>query len=434
MAVALKLIINKILKIDNNNFFNSTIADGNIDPSFKVIFGLGFDIIDTSEPIYVTKFKFLKKNMNSFLVYLKLDERFFSYFNKIQRTYHTLNRFAFNYKVKKAPIVVKTDMMLNELEENDKNVLCIYQNNSRYLFKLYDLLKIINMSLIHSQEFFSQPLCIKNPYNNLPFGKNILYYIHYFLTEKTKITSKISHTDLFLKFHSCNFNLTTFLNNYEYLLREKTIFNYVKNSLADILYKDIIEMLKNFNNNKTRKNIISINENFPKNKIIQVFTPYLGLYFNSKYLLIPILKYKATNDLEYKLAKFQKFNPLFGRLKIIYSEKIYRDGKRRKFKVKEEYNEKHINFNECDNNNFLKDHLTYRYIHYTHSENNRYSINNIFRYINFNEDTINNDEYNEDTMNDDEDEQDTMDDEDTMDNEDTMDDEDTMDEQDTTND
>jgi hypothetical protein len=162
--------------------------------------------------------------MNSFLVYLKLDERFFSYFNKIQRTYHTLNRFAFNYKVKKAPIVVKTDMMLNELEENDKNVLCIYQNNSRYLFKLYDLLKIINMSLIHSQEFFSQPLCIKNPYNNLPFGKNILYYIHYFLTEKTKITYKISHTDLFLKFHSCYYYLEVLVFHLFSNIRNETFF------------------------------------------------------------------------------------------------------------------------------------------------------------------------------------------------------------------
>jgi len=356
---ALKLIINKILKIENNNFFDYTNHDKNIHPSFRGIFGLGIDINDTSDPIYVKKFKFFKDNfLNGFLVYLKLEEDFISYFNKIQRTYHTLNRFVFNYKLKKAPIVVKTDMMLNEIEENDKNVVCIYQNNSRYLFKLYDLLKIINMSLIHSQEFFAQPLCIKNPYNNLPFEKNILYYIHYFLTEKTKITSKISHTDLFLKFHSCNFNLTTFLNNYEYLLREKTILNYAKNSLADILYKDIIEMLKNFNNNKTRKNIISINENFPKNKLIQIFTPYLGLYLNSKYLLIPRIKYNNFIYLENKLKNFQNFNTFFGRIKITNKINFCKNGQIHRIQFLEE-NDKHINFHDYDNNLFLKDHLKY---------------------------------------------------------------------------
>jgi len=232
-------IINKVLKIENNNFF--THDSSGVDPLIKVLFG--FNNIKKNNPFYKQKFIFFKKIINSFYIKDQREEDVINYFNKIQRTYNALNRFAFLYKFKKAKIIVNTDMILNEIKENDKNVICIYHENAKYLFKLFDLLKIINMSLIHSQNFFADPLCIKNPYNNLPFGKNILYYIHYFLTEKSRFFYKIKDTDLFLKFHSCQFNLTEFLNKYEYLLREKTIINYVKNTINDDLYKDIMNMI-----------------------------------------------------------------------------------------------------------------------------------------------------------------------------------------------
>ena len=81
-----------------------------------------------------------------------------------------------------------------------------------------DITLIINMSLIHSLNLFADPLCIKNPYNNLPFSKSILYYIYHFIIEKTNLSIKINYTELFFKFHRCNFCLTNFLNKYEYFL------------------------------------------------------------------------------------------------------------------------------------------------------------------------------------------------------------------------
>ena len=359
-------IINKILKIENNNFF--THDSSGIDPLIKVLFGS--NNIKKNNLLYKEKFVFLKKILHNFIIKGQREEEVINYFNKIQRTYNALNRFIFLYKFKKAKTIVNTDMILNEIKENDKNVICIYHENAKYLFKLFDLLKIINMSLIHSQNFFADPLCIKNPYNNLPFGKNILYYIHYFLTEKSSFCYKINDTDLFLKFHSCQFNLTEFLNIYEYLLREKTLINYVKNTINDDLYKDIMNMIRIFNTNKNEKNKILIDEKFPKNIIVKIFSPYLNIFLNSKYLLLPILKYKYAYELEKKLTKFQKFNPLFGRIKVTYKNKICRDGKIRKLKYKDEINESYINFNEYNNDTFLKDHLSYKYIEYENINNN----------------------------------------------------------------
>ena len=131
-----------------------------------------------------------------------------------------------------------------------------------------------------------------------------------------------------------------------------------------------MNMIKIFNTNKNEKNKILIDEKFPKNIIVKIFSPYLNIFLNSKYLLLPILKYKYAYELEKKLTKFQKFNPLFGRIKVTYKNKICRDGKIRKLKYKDEINESCINFNEYNNDTFLKDHLSYKYIEYENINNN----------------------------------------------------------------
>jgi hypothetical protein len=368
------LLVEKITNPLNNIFLKNPY---NIDstiviaffvyPNYKILNTNG-DINTNNLPEYKKKFIFLKESFEIFLIKgndTKKNE-FLDCFNKIQRLYHTLKRFIYKYKYKKSKLVVNTDMELNEIYETDKNVICIYQNNSRYLFKLFDLFKIINMALSNSYEFFAEPLCIKNPYNNIPFEKNILYYIHYFITEKTNIRFKLSQTELFLKFHSCHFNLTTFLNSYEYLLREYTINNHVKNSLTEIAYIETMIMLNCFNKNKPIANRINIDKNFPKNKLVNIFKPYLNLYNHGKYILVPHLKKKNLFELNIKLIRFQKFNPIFGRFKYLY-ERVINKGKIKMVKIGEEYNCKHINFEEDNTNNFLKDHLVYKYKNYTHN-------------------------------------------------------------------
>jgi hypothetical protein len=352
--------MNKILNINNNLFFCNDKSD-KIDPFMKSAFYFEFNKKlnehQMQMPIYKFKFIFLNNVLNSFMIKNSREEDILFYFYKIQKLYHALNKFAFLYKFKKAPLVVNTDMQLNEIKENDKNIMCIYQEKSKYLFKITDLLKIINMSLINSNNFFSEPLCIKNPYNNLPFNKSILYSIYYFIIEKTKLIFK-KDVELFLKFYYCNFNLVNFFNNYEHILREHSIINYLKNSFSDTLYNEILNMVTEFNYNKIKQDKIFIDNKFSKNKLIKIFMPYLLLYLNSKYLLVPTIKYNNFIYLEDKLKKFQKFNTFFGRIKINNKIKFCKDGKMRRIQTLEE-NDKHIKFNDYNDTLFLKDHLKY---------------------------------------------------------------------------
>ena len=74
--------------------------------------------------------------MNCFLHFSR--EEFIDYFCKIQKIYYAFSRLAFIYKYKKSTMSVTTDMGLNDIKMYDKNVLCIFHFNSRYLFNIND--------------------------------------------------------------------------------------------------------------------------------------------------------------------------------------------------------------------------------------------------------------------------------------------------------
>ena len=137
------------------------------------------------------KYKCFFELLNSFLIQNNKEDQtvFREIFFKIQRIYYVLNRFAYKYKFNKAKIIVNTDMCLNELTEGTTNVISIIQDKSKYLFNIRDLINIVETALTSSNNFFIQPKCVKNPYNNVPFGKSILYYIYFFLISNTKINN-----------------------------------------------------------------------------------------------------------------------------------------------------------------------------------------------------------------------------------------------------
>ena len=78
---------------------------------------------------YKCKHNVFKELLTNFLIVNSREEteNFKQMFYKIQRLYNILNRFVYNYKFKRAKIVVNSDMCLNELREGDKNVISIIQ-------------------------------------------------------------------------------------------------------------------------------------------------------------------------------------------------------------------------------------------------------------------------------------------------------------------
>ena len=314
-----KLIIKKIINTDINFFA----PDYKEDKTIKFYIKMSFILFEKNLNVE-NKFKNLFETVDGFLLTdKKKQEEFLNYFNKIQKTYNTLNRFVYNYKFKKTKIVVNTDMGLNELSETDKNVISIIDNKSKYLFHVNDLIKIINVSLTNSYLFFSEPKSIKNPYNNLPFNKSTLYNIYFHIRYKTDY-----YPELLFKFFKCNFNLTNFKNSNENLLREYTIENYVYKSPSNIIEVDIKQMITSFNLYCERvrvKNRILINEEFPTNKLVTIMKPYLFLYCKALYSFHPQIKKQYSDFFKLSMLRFNKFNPQFGRkrYKILYKTNKY---------------------------------------------------------------------------------------------------------------
>jgi len=356
MGSIYKLIIKNLLHTDNNIFSFNYDKNETVDERCKLFFNI---FLNLNQNIDIkNKFKFFYETINSIFLNDKKD-KFINYFCKVQKTYNVLNKFLYIIKFKKSKVVVNSDMGLNEININEKNIICIFQDDVKYLFNINDLINIINSSLTNNHLFFSEPLCVKNPYNNLPFSKSTLYNIYLFIKFKTHILPI-----LFFNFFYCDFNLECFKIKYEFLLRQYTIENYVYKSPSNILMKEINNMIKNFNSNCKKskmKNRILIDENFPSDKLIKIMRPYLLIYIHSLFSLLPYKKIEMKNMLKILLIRFNKFNPQFGRKKF----KILM-GNTKNFKTKiigkiVEFDDNYIPFNnvEKQNETFLKDHLGY---------------------------------------------------------------------------
>lgn len=302
------------------------------------------------------KYVWLQTIMTNIFLTKENREEIFTIFSFIQKTYLALLRFKFLLLFKKSKKIVENDLSLNPISEKDKDVLVIFQNNNKYLFHIRDLLHLINNCLGNSSNFFSQPIIVKNPYNNVIFTKSTLYNIYFFMRFKT-----MHFSELFHQFFVCNFHLSEFYDKNSYLLRNYAIEDYLKNTCAEYLINDIDDMINEFNQ-KFKFNKIVVDPDFPDNKYLEILKPYLKLYLITQYSLLYLDKINAKKQLDKKLLNFHYFNPNFGRkiVKINYplNNKI---GKFNKF---------HFIENEQDNQdkllcksrvetNFIDEHLPY---------------------------------------------------------------------------
>ena len=296
-----------------------------------------------------SKFSYLNDTMSNVFLTENQKDTYLNNFCKFQKTLTSLSRFAYIYKFNKSKTVVTLDLGLNTIDTNGKDTIILLQNKNKYLFRINDLINVIETSITHSYMLFADPLVSKNPYNNVPFNKSTLYNIYFFMRCKSLIIPELIH-----KFFLTNFSLSTYKTDYEYLLREHAIKRYINYSDDDTLYDCTTEMIYEYGENK-----IKIDPSFPKNKLSTIMRPYLLLFYMSKHSLINLNKHKARIALNCKLKKFVNFNPLFGR-KIIKIEKYWskKIGKQT-YRTFNTYNDKHINFENQDDSTevFLGSHL-----------------------------------------------------------------------------
>jgi hypothetical protein len=348
----------EVSKLDNsdktrfslvNNTYNYELKNCSLEYFDKLVI-ITFNILLLT-PIYntKTKFGFLSSIRDNKFYDDTTKQIIYEIFYEVQKKYNALNRLAYRYKYSRSPIAINTDLSLANIKSSNKNTIIILQNNQKYLFTLFDLKKIIDTSLSNSPYHFSHPLPIKNPYNNMPFEKSNLYNIYFFMKKSDFVIPTLFH-----QYFLCNFNLSKFQEENEVLIQKFHLTQYLRNLSSKDLKKEILFMLKQ---NKYSKKI-KIDPEFPTDKLIEIFKPYLELFYKQSYSIDTNAKIMAKNELHIKLKVFYNFNPIFGR-KTISKKKQENDKlclndnhiQFQKRNYNKNYDISHITL--CDNNNII---------------------------------------------------------------------------------
>lgn len=255
-------------------------------------------------------------------------------FSHSQKTYHAFAYIARKWKIKHSKVNIDTDLCLNPIDPSSSQSIAIYQTGANYLFKLSDLINIINGALLHSPFFFTEPLQPKNPYTNMPFTRAMLFEIYMAVRRSNYKMPVLLHL-----FYLAEFNVDIFLYENEAIIRDMYIRDFIKtNSVGDV-YPYVKQMILFLD--KQRK--LRIDRDFPKDRLVEIMRPYLKLYMYYTYSLSHTdKKCEAYFILRQTFSMFIQHNPQFGR-RIL--QPFDRNANSNKYSPV--FNDKHLSFNEC---------------------------------------------------------------------------------------
>ena len=265
-----------------------------------------------------TKYKYfiLKNFLFAPIANVKSRDIFLETFNNIQTKYLALLRFKniVHFKVRKH-LDDRIDLQFNNLDlMDDKYKITLINNNVKYQFSIFELIKIINTALSYHYRFFPEPTNIKNPWDNSIFTHNNLYNIYFFIKNIHEIHMPV----LFYRFFQSNFCTKHFLDNNQLIIKNYIIKN-CKNLSNDKKIYYIRTMLKSYNirvSSSNNSNGIYVDKLYPDKKLIHIFDDYLKMYLSSKYSYESDIRIKNRINLNKRLKLFKNNQPTFGR-KII---------------------------------------------------------------------------------------------------------------------
>ena len=251
------------------------------------------------------KFNLIKKCNENIFISQTIKDDFLSCFSNAQKKYSSLARLQYLYLFHKATFRNDHDTLLTPIDSTMRNVIIVFHGKSKYLFRNYEMNKLIKSALCNHDEFDTAvPLPCKNPYSNIPFSKAQLINIYNQMLYSTQqIEPLVSY------YYNNGFNLKLFHNNYYSNMNQQ----YIKDKY-DSLYtrKQIIHQVKemvNYMYDTTNGDI-----KFPRNDDMYMdLKPYLKLYYLSEYSTDEFTKHRSLQELKFRLKKILRENPKYGK-------------------------------------------------------------------------------------------------------------------------
>jgi len=212
------------------------------------------------------------------------------------------------YKWKKAVTYgIETDLYLNNLDmfPNNQKII-ILENNTKYNFRLSDLINCLQVCLNNSTGLFSKPTKLKNPHTNIPFSINNLYNIYF------KILDSRFNIPLCINaFFKCEMSTSIFLYDYYPLLKEQTIINFSKSDNVWEKFEQILNLLYQY---RKDINYITFADNlslYIKISICKKLNTILLYYLKSKFSCNPLTKKEYKIKTKKNLIKYLHKHPNF---------------------------------------------------------------------------------------------------------------------------
>jgi hypothetical protein len=284
----MKYIFAEILFRQNQDYMD-------LDTHFTIVQILKFvfiqSIVNGGKKFHVLEQHFIN---NKFLNYQNLDN-ILTTMAKAQKTYHTLSRFIDKIASRKARIYdYNMDMGMIPLDKYAPHLLItLVENRTKYNFKLGDLITLIQKRLGNSNNFFPEPLSIVNPYTNIKITDRNMYKI-YFQCKSSNYTL----SPLFHQFFLSGFDLETFLDFNECLLKEYIIDDYVKHATKPQKYKKLSAMLYHYKNYTNYRYIGQ-----SKEELYNSVSHLLVYYLRSKFSLNPNVRFKSHRIVKRELKR-----------------------------------------------------------------------------------------------------------------------------------
>ena len=235
-----------------------------------------FKYIRSTEP------KLQKKKLSLFFKLLdnpfygnNMKENVILRFCTLQKSYFALNRFAYLWKLKHAVTSVTTDLYFNDIDKSKDSTFQLYQNNTIFVFKISELIRIIETSLYGTFEdmFEVESEPPKNPYNKMELKEHDLYNIYLHIAFKTNMNMP---TIMYLWFKE-NFNFYNLCNNNRQDLQKLCIKNYVSN--FDIHSVKVYKQVRDIINNHYLTRLWKIDLQFPNEQVVEKIKPCLYDYY-----------------------------------------------------------------------------------------------------------------------------------------------------------
>lgn len=165
---------------------------------------------------------------------------------------------------------------LSEIPSEQK--ITIFHENMKYVFKLTNLVSIINHSLSKCEEFFVESEPIKNPYTNIAFNISILYNI-YFTIKRTCINMPI----LFEMYFKCGFCIHKFKTTYEPYILDEYIKSYFKDLTQNKLCTLCYEILQKYKRASRKLREFNFHRRYPKDTMVKKMKPIIQKYLFVKH-------------------------------------------------------------------------------------------------------------------------------------------------------